>query len=101
MLGKFKSGELEFVLTPEAWDAFVGGRTNYELYLPKTDAWSERIFATGWNLKAELCRKTVPVRRKGGSGVICVKLLSSTVRMMPLHPYERTDKHIVLYTKKI
>lgn len=91
--------QLVFNLEHEAWVSFVSGKTKGELFLPLTDAWRAKIFVHGWKMKAEVLTFEVHVIDKKTNAFMKVRPLSTTVRMTAIRPFERADKHIVLFCK--
>ena len=83
------------------YKSFQAGKSNYEVYLPKTDTWCSKLFVRGWILKPHLLSYEVVIVPKNKSSMMRVKLVGATVRYMPIRQMERVDKHIVLYTKII
>ena len=83
------------------YKSFQAGKSNYEVYLPKTDTWCSKLFARGWILKPHLLSYEVIIVPYNKSSMMRVKLVGATVRYMPIRQMERVDKHIVLYTKII
>lgn len=91
--------KIEVRLSNALSDAYVAGKTRYEIYLPKTEAWSRKLFEKGWMLKPNLYAYDIVVTNSSRKVAAKARLTGATVRYVPIRAFERADKHIVLYTK--
>lgn len=93
-----KKAELTFCVDTPFFDHFIRNNTKGELYLPLTKTWKERLL-DGRKLKKEIRERwTVVVKTPDGDSFYG-SIIGADIRLVPLRAIERTDKHIVLFTK--
>ena len=88
-----------FSLAPFIYDAYKKGKTCKEMFLPYTDAWKDRVFSEGWKMRPELKNYQVQIFNKATGATLNTQCWGTAVRMAPIRPFERADKHIVLFLR--
>lgn len=79
----------------ESFADFVSYKTHFEIYLPCTSSWKERVFLSGRKIRKAFLGCKVEIVSAGASHVSVVK--GADIRYVPIRPTERTGKHIVLF----
>lgn len=85
---------LRFWLNETCGTAFLGGRTSQEVYLPFSQTWC-LLLLDGRRMRPECKGMEVELRLHDGR-TMCYRVVSVSVRMMPIHKTERAGKHIAV-----
>jgi hypothetical protein len=90
---------LVFSVDPYIYDAYKKGKTCKEMYLPHNELWTERVLSEGWSMNPGFKSFKIQIFNKATGATINTSCWSLTVRMAPIRPFERADKHIVLFLR--
>lgn len=90
---------LVFSVDPCIYDAYKNGKTCKEMYLPYNEVWTERVLSEGWSMNPGFKGFKIQIFNKATGATINTSCWSLTVRMAPIRPFERADKHIVLFLR--
>lgn len=93
-----KKEELTFCVVTPFFEYFLRNNTKGELYLPLSKVWKERLL-DGRKLKKEIRERWSVVVKTPDGDSFYGSITGADIRMVPLRAIERTDKHIVLFTK--
>lgn len=90
---------LVFSVDPCIYDAYKKGKTCKEMYLPYNEIWAYRVLSEGWSMNPGFKSFKIQIFNKATGATINTSCWSLTVRMAPIRPFERADKHIVLFLR--
>ena len=93
--------EIVFTVSEELFKAFRKGLLHNEMFLPYSSLWKRRLLeGETWSLQRRIYGFGVKVVNEADkASVIEMKPSDASVRRIPIRPFERPDKHIVLRLK--
>ena len=96
-LGLYYSQDLDW--HERGGGGYKNGKTCKEMSLPYNEVWTDRVFSEGWQMNPELKGFKIQIFNKISGATINTQCWGTTVRMAPIRPFERADKHIVLFLR--